>query len=343
MKSNIFIPKKIKVGFQERSDTFTKKLAYVIYYDQKGKLRKEKSWNSWKDDKIQDLDFDNIPTSGFVLNKNVGGYKSDWNYRKSYIRIYDPRGFEFEITLDNLLYILENTNCIKGKGLEDEFVYGWDGQDLVLLPISSPDYKEITEYNDKIHSKNYIKSKELILGGKYKDKKNEEWVYLGRFNFVDIKTIQKDKNVVEYIENDKGMFYYFSRINKWNSFCVEKYKSLGDRFIECISNECVNDYADLIDKLEKCTSYSPYDRRKDEYINFTLEEFKDKLTKMKYGWISVYSNNHYVTIYKKENGLYIYSGCKEIIRTLEYLFEQLKPQYKKEYLLNGKLLREDLK
>ena len=61
--------KKIKVGFQERSDTFTKKLAYVIYYDQKGKLRKEKSWNSWKDDKIQDLDFDNIPTSGFVLNK----------------------------------------------------------------------------------------------------------------------------------------------------------------------------------------------------------------------------------------------------------------------------------
>lgn len=43
MKSNIFIPKKIKVGFQERSDTFTKKLAYVIYYDQKGKLRKEKN------------------------------------------------------------------------------------------------------------------------------------------------------------------------------------------------------------------------------------------------------------------------------------------------------------
>ena len=25
------------------------------------------------------------------------------------------------------------------EGLEDEFVYGWDSQDLVLLPISSPD------------------------------------------------------------------------------------------------------------------------------------------------------------------------------------------------------------
>ena len=33
MKANIFIPKEIKVGFQERDSTYTKKLAYVIYYD----------------------------------------------------------------------------------------------------------------------------------------------------------------------------------------------------------------------------------------------------------------------------------------------------------------------
>lgn len=38
MKTNIFIPKKIKVGFQERGDTFTKMLGYVIYHD--GKVKK---------------------------------------------------------------------------------------------------------------------------------------------------------------------------------------------------------------------------------------------------------------------------------------------------------------
>lgn len=32
---SIYIPKKIKVGYQNRSDTYTKKLAYVIYYDEK--------------------------------------------------------------------------------------------------------------------------------------------------------------------------------------------------------------------------------------------------------------------------------------------------------------------
>ena len=41
MKGHLFIPDKMKVGFQERDDTYTKKLAYVIYYGPDGKLKKE--------------------------------------------------------------------------------------------------------------------------------------------------------------------------------------------------------------------------------------------------------------------------------------------------------------
>ena len=74
MKSNIFIPKTINVGYQNRSSTYTGKLAYVIYYDEKGKLRKEASWNSWRDEKIPNEEFDNVPTTGFVLNKKVVDY-----------------------------------------------------------------------------------------------------------------------------------------------------------------------------------------------------------------------------------------------------------------------------
>ena len=82
MNSNLFIPNRIRVGFQTRNDTYTKKLAYVIYYDEKGKLRKEPSWNSWRDKKIDPEEFDNVPTEGFVLNKKVGGYAGDWgNFR----------------------------------------------------------------------------------------------------------------------------------------------------------------------------------------------------------------------------------------------------------------------
>ena len=46
MKSQLFIPNKIKVGFNLRGDTYNGKLAYIIGFDGK-KWRKEPSWESW--------------------------------------------------------------------------------------------------------------------------------------------------------------------------------------------------------------------------------------------------------------------------------------------------------
>jgi hypothetical protein len=39
-----------------------------------------------------------------------------------------PRGFEFEISIPNLLYILQE--CNSTKGLDGEFVYAWDGKGI---------------------------------------------------------------------------------------------------------------------------------------------------------------------------------------------------------------------
>ncbi len=179
----LFIPDKIHVGFQKRDDTYTKKLAYVIYYDSKGVLRKEKSWNNWRDSKIKDIIFENTPTEGFVLNKGVGGVRQSygWNARNEYIRVYDPRDFEFEISVANLLFILKECDCSRGKGLEDKFVYSWDGTELVLLPVGSSDYKNSMNYT-QLQSK-VIKSKELIAGASYTTKKQDILVYLGRFDY----------------------------------------------------------------------------------------------------------------------------------------------------------------
>lgn len=65
------IPDKIKVGFQERGDTYTGKLSYVTYINKKGKLAKEISWEGWRDKEITPLELDNVPTEGFVLNKKL--------------------------------------------------------------------------------------------------------------------------------------------------------------------------------------------------------------------------------------------------------------------------------
>ena len=184
-KDRFFIPKKIHVGYVNRESTYTGKLAYVIYTDHTNKLRKEKSWNSWRDKNINPDDFDNVPTEGFVLNKHVGGYKSWWNYRQSYCRIYDPRGFEIEITINNLLWILEWEDCIKGKGLSGKYVYGWVYDDLYLIPCSTDDYIESQKISDAMYKINNSSKNDLVPGALYKIKQGyygyncDELVFVG--------------------------------------------------------------------------------------------------------------------------------------------------------------------
>lgn len=365
MNSSIFVPKTINVGYQNRSGTYTGKLAYVIYYDEKGKLRKEASWNSWRDKDIPNNEYDNIPTEGFVLNKKAGDYSTGWDHRHAYCRVYDPRGFEFEITIENLLYILENANCIKGKGLEGEFIYGWDGKDLVLMPVESPDYKQIREFNKIIHNNETIKTKDLIIGATYLTKDNENWIYMGKFEAFD------------YWEGtNKGKHFWF-----WHNGSFGHYKSLPkNKFIKCIDNKCSEKYANIYNNLERNREYSPYDSSKNEYKYFTFEEFEKRSSSGRWyerQFISEYygRNKYEFEIYPegKNNNLFIVSikdntsryyrdynevtdifpttskmvksNCypykdieeKHMIPvTLEKIFEVMKPMYIQKYLANGR-------
>ena len=333
MKCNIFIPKTINVGYQNRSDTYTGKLAYVIYYDEKGKLRKEASWNSWRDEKIPNEEFENIPTSGFVLNRRAGGVEESWgwNARKTYCRIYDPRNFEFEITIENLLYILENANSIKGKGLEGEFVYGWDGKDLVLMPVESPDYKEISAYNKIVHNNESIKAKDLIVGATYLTKDNQERIYMGKFDYYsygyeyfengEYKTCKKYGEIprtrslygsyscIKYhsIDYPYGKYFWFackeydcSYVNgekiykdtyKWK---FEVHKSIPkNRFITCQDDKCTSEYSEIYEAMIRTCIFSPRDYKNIKYITYTFEEFKKyaEETEERYG--RVYKKHSY--------------------------------------------------
>ena len=171
---SLYIPKKLKVGFQNRSDTFTGKLAYVIYIDDKNVLRKEKSWNSWRSKDIEPIDLDNTPQSGFILNKDIKRYNwSHFSSNRTMIRVHDPRGFEFEITTENLIGILMTSDC-NHRELIGEFTYSWDGPELVLLPIASEEYQKSVVYTELQSHK--IGAKDLVPGCSYKSKKQEDLV-----------------------------------------------------------------------------------------------------------------------------------------------------------------------
>lgn len=340
MKSSLFIPKTIKVGYQNRADTYTGKLAYVIYYDEQGKLRKETSWNNWRDEKIPDDEFENEPTEGFVLNKKVGGYQYHYNMRQTYVRVYDPRGFEFEITVPNLLYILENANSIKGKGLEGEFIYSWDGKDIVLLPIDSPDYKELKELNEKRFSGSYIKAKDLEIGRIYLNKDGVEVVYLGRFPYYN------------YYGTNKGNHYWFEPVDRPSA--KEVFKSIPKGWlIDNISEKPIADYSTRYESLESNYNFSPIDNSKDKYIFYTLENFKEQYNRNLWSMrcYACQDNEYFNVSFQHWN-----TGCKlSLFRggyklknvdynkeyTLDELYELIHPCYKEVYLKNGKFLRRE--
>lgn len=348
----IFIPKKIRVGFQNRKDTYTGKLAYVIYYDAKGKIRKETSWSQWRNKDIEPLELDNEPLTGFVLNKKVGGYKSYWNFRQTYVRVYDPREFEFEITIPNLIWVLENSSSIVGKGLEGEFVYGWDSGELLLIPTSSPDYAKIMSFSKTLRKPESLKGKDLVLGGTYRTNLGKEWIYLGRF-----------ERYIDYQWGDKkfgtpmGKHYFFYGEDN-NGTGYKAIKSLSSRVVGTISDEPVHNYAEMMDDLEHRAIYSPVDESKTEFVPVQesdlqpqnwlrcyvdFEEIRITVTVSRYNdgyslrW-SYYGDEYRRMNYRQKDRL------REFLNFTSESLDELMAHYnllkRNRYLMNGKLLKE---
>ncbi len=275
MDKTLFIPSKIKVGYQKRGDTYTKKLAYVIYYDEKGKLRKETSWEGWRDKTIPADEFENKPHSGFVLNKDVQRSGEWFGSGRNMIRVYDDRGIEFEITCDNLMYILMTTNCVK-RGLEGEFVYAWEGKELILLPTGCEEYESSVKYTENKAKK--IKAKELVAGCSYKTKEMQDLIYLGKFDYF---TFGYSKSYTyPKIQNVQKM-YIFSDVNK----NIRPFAALSSFTIQN-SNTPISNYAEFMQVFSDSIHSSSIEELIHRPSFDTLEEFINNTNKNEYNYHS---------------------------------------------------------
>ena len=205
MSTNLVIPQTLKVGYVNRSDTFTGKLAYVTYIDSVGKHRKQSSWESWRDISIPSDDFKNDPIEGIVLNKVAGGGGSQWNKRLYVVRVSDPRGFEIEIEVSNLLFILKNCSSDVVDGVKGKFVYAWQGTELVLLPVASPDYAQATIFTSRQTMK--VTRTDMVPGRTYVAKDCTEMLYLGRHEYYEWDTIYTNRTRSYRITSKKHHVY----------------------------------------------------------------------------------------------------------------------------------------
>lgn len=250
--AKLYIPESITVGFQKRTDTFTGQLAYIIYTDHTGKLRKETSWNAWRNKDIAPVTVPNVPTAGFVFNKGVerDGY---WGSGRSMIRVWDPRNFEFEIDVDNTMGILMHSD-VNTREIQQQCVYAWNGTSLVLLPVNSVEYQASVTHTAKQSMK--VSAKSLVIGHTYEVKKtHERVVYLGKLPYYD------DDTAVEEVRDSSSWYgRYTATTARTHALKPAKHTFItedGDRverrdptqyLSQCISEEVHRDVNTLFEK-----------------------------------------------------------------------------------------------
>lgn len=249
MNAQLYIPKRIKVGYRTRKDTFSQRLAYITYYDDKGVHRKQTSWDGWRDQKIPAEEYDNLPQSGLVLNKDVKRYNwSHFSSNRTLIRVYDPRGIEFEITTENLIGVLMNSDCLR-RQLMGDYVYAWHGPELVLLPTNCEEYEKAVTFTALQAGK--VVTKDLVPGCSYKTRKEIDLVYVGRYDWYEIKSWSEPSQrkakrchifTREYAKDERT---WRNERREWLT------KTNLDFLAARTSDEAVTDFADLVEAFQK--------------------------------------------------------------------------------------------
>lgn len=152
--------------------------------------------------------------------------------------------------------------------MEGEFVYGWDGKDLVLIPTSSPDYKDLMQHSNLLKENKKFKGKDLKIGATYLTKENVKMVYLGRFDVY-------KRNWRNGVVENKGKRYWFGCMEeKYNR--IESLSSLN-KIVDIVDESTNKNYTMLFEMMKSNYEYSPYDKTKDKYEDFDVEYIKKRL------------------------------------------------------------------
>lgn len=103
---------------------------------------------------------DNTPATGFEIAKSVR--RSGWNGSGNVKwRITDPRGFDLEISSENFAKVIDCCTMVNGV-IQEECVWGREGKDNILLPVTSEPYQEAAKQTRRVNQK--VSLKDLQIG-----------------------------------------------------------------------------------------------------------------------------------------------------------------------------------
>ncbi len=231
--STIKIPKTVYVGFQGRRTQDEVPLGFMTPYEDNAAGQKRRdSVDNWakghsyyggaSQKTFNSVIMENEPMIGFKIGRAIrrtGGWNGSG---ASYVRIEDPRGFELEITIENLVMCMGDTIIHDGE-LAQECVWGRDGGRNILLPTNSEPYRHSLDTAERVAAVLSLKDvkpgdeitlltgeKGLYLGGMYALSRTQESDYENDRTVTSLAVDSKKRYVLREVGED-GKFQFIGR------------------------------------------------------------------------------------------------------------------------------------
>lgn len=224
-------------------------LAYMTHYEENSAFEKRKSTGvSWSRT-TEGLVIDNSPAEGFYIGSSV----SRWSTSNKLFRVKDPRGFVVEVPTDNIATLLHLCTVVSGI-VQEECVWGREGNNHILLPVNSEPYTTSLEQMDTLKNK-LIPIKDLKIGDVVKlFGENGEYTYHGKLK-ITWKLTQTEQTscysgrqtdkplIIEEFEDDKWVNIFSSTREDYRSASTTKgsqvncYKEMNNpKIVEVVKN-----------------------------------------------------------------------------------------------------------
>lgn len=166
---------KISIITQGNAPLYTSPLSYLVQADAdhtkeyESNIKSAKQWAvGWGEKEVEVHRFDNLPTHGFKIGKVASRYSTS----NKFYRIIDPRGFQLEISTDNLNEIIQNGEIVYGE-IIGKYVWVKSTRDY-LISVNHPEYKRWLNPPEK------EKNKSLDIGDLVILPNDGEALYIGK-------------------------------------------------------------------------------------------------------------------------------------------------------------------
>lgn len=208
----VIIPKELYAGFVIRYNHHQEidyKLAFLVEYDDTensrnrinavGKWERDKNYLNKNKEPIPSEIYTNDLISGFKVTNPIK--RGSWRDSTIVWQITDPRGFDFQITSNNMAYILDTCTIVNGV-IQEKCIIGID-RSVLLLPENSQPYKDAV-VNTDIYNKDAIPIKDLKPGDVFQTKGKWGGTFIGRYHYAGFNSLQLTVDCSRVKKN----FYY---------------------------------------------------------------------------------------------------------------------------------------